>query len=250
MKDHESEFRFYEELNDFLPRHLRKRSFVHPFSGTPTVKDAVESLGVPHTAIDVILVDGESVGFDRRLRGGERVAVYPVFERFDVKGLTRLRPEPLRDPKFIADVHLGKLARYLRLLGLDTVYERGLDDAEIAERARAEHRIVLTRDRGLLKRKIVTHGHAVRSHHADAQLLEVVEAFDLRDRIAPFTRCLQCNGTLRGVEKAAVEPLLPPHTRETYDRYLQCADCGSLYWPGAHSRRLASIVASIAQQKA
>ena len=135
MSEPEAELRFYEELNDFLPRHRRKRSFFHRFNGTPTVKDVVESLGVPHTAIDVILVDGESVGFDRRLEGGERVAVYPVFERFDVKGLTRLRPEPLRYPKFIADVHLGKLARYLRLLGLDTVYERDLEDAEIADGA-------------------------------------------------------------------------------------------------------------------
>jgi hypothetical protein len=246
MGEPEAEFRFYEELNEFLPRRLRKRSFVHRFSGTPTVKDVVESLGVPHTEIDVILVDGESVGFDRRLLGGERVAVYPVFERFDVSGLTRLRPEPLRDPKFIADVHLGKLARYLRLLGLDTVYERKLDDAGIAARAYAERRIVLTRDRGLLKRKIVTHGYAVRSHHADRQLLEVVEAFDLKSRIAPFTRCLQCNGALREVDKSSVESRLPRYTRESYDRYFQCAACGSVYWPGAHSRRLASIVESIA----
>jgi uncharacterized protein with PIN domain len=209
------------------------------------VKDVIESLGVPHTEVDVILVDGESVSFDHRLEGGERVAVYPVFERFDVSGLTRLRPEPLRDPRFIADVHLGKLARYLRLLGFDTVYERTLDDEEIARRAKSEHRIVLTRDLGLLKRKMVTHGYAVRSPHAEAQLLEVVEAFDLRSRVAPFTRCLRCNGALREVEKASVERLLPPRTRESYDRYLQCASCSSVYWPGAHSRRLASLVASI-----
>ncbi len=245
MKEQEAEFRFYEELNDLLPKHRRKRSFFHSFSGSPSVKDVVESLGVPHTEIDVILVDGESVGFDRRLEGGERVAVYPVFERFDVKGLTRLRPEPLRDPKFIADVHLGKLARYLRLLGIDTLYERALDDEGIARKSREGRRIVLTRDRGLLKRKIVTHGYTVRSHHADAQLLEVVEAFDLRRRIASFTRCLQCNGAVRSVEKASVERLLPAHTRESYDRYLQCESCGSIYWSGAHYRRLAAIVASV-----
>ena len=119
--------RFYEELNDFLPEERRKASFTHRFRGTPAVKDVVESLGVPHTEIDVILVDGESVGFGHRLRGGERVAVYPTFERFDVSSLTRLRPEPLRETKFIADVHLGKLARCLRLVGLDTLYEREED---------------------------------------------------------------------------------------------------------------------------
>jgi hypothetical protein len=245
VKEPVSEFRFYEELNDLLPPHRRKRSFTHRVSGTPTVKDVIESLGVPHTEIDVILVDGESVGFDRRLEGGERVAVYPVFERFDVSGLTRLRPAPLREPRFIADVHLGKLARYMRLLGLDTAYERALDDGAIAEKARAERRILLTRGRGLLKRSIVTHGYAVRSHDPEAQLREVVAAFDLRKRIAPFTRCLKCNGAIRRVDKSEIEHELPPHTRESYDRYLRCESCGALYWPGAHYERLRSIVTNL-----
>ena len=245
MENKEVELRFYEELNDFLPPARRKKSFRHRFRGSRSVKDLIESLGVPHTEIDVILVDGESVGFERRLTGGERVAVYPTFERFDVSSLTRLRPEPLREPKFIADVHLGKLARYLRLLGFDTVYERELDDAAIASRSRAEHRIVLTRDRGLLKRSEVTHGHAVRSMDADAQLLEVVEAFDLRARIAPFSRCLKCNGPVRSVERGLVEHRLPKYTRLAYDRFFHCEHCGSIYWPGAHFARLRSLVHSV-----
>lgn len=245
MENKEVELRFYEELNDFLPPARRKKSFRHRFRGSRSVKDLVESLGVPHTEIDVILVDGESVGFERRLSGGERVAVYPTFERLDVSSLTRLRPEPLREPKFIADVHLGKLARYLRLLGFDTVYERDLDDAAIASRARAEHRIVLTRDRGLLKRSEVTHGHAVRSMDADAQLLEVVEAFDLRARIAPFSRCLKCNGAVRSIARELVEHRLPKYTRLAYDRFFRCEQCGSVYWPGAHFARLRSLVDSV-----
>ena len=245
LPDEEIELRFYEELNDFLPRHRWKRSFRHPLRGPRSVKDFVESLGVPHTEIDVILVNGESVGFEHRLTGGERVAVYPVFEWLDVSSVTRLRPEPLRDPKFIADVHLGKLARYLRLLGFDTVYERDLDDAAIALRARDERRIVLTRDRGLLKRNAVTHAHAVRSMDPDGQLLEVVEAFDLRSRIAPFTRCLKCSGTVREVDKAEVEPQLPKHTRREYDRFLRCETCASIYWPGAHFARLRALVDSV-----
>src|SRR5688572_2235611 len=145
------EFRFYEELNDFLPRERRKRSFEHAFDGTPSVKDRIESLGVPHTEVDLILVDGEPVDFAHRLRGGERVAVYPMFERFDVAGLTRVRAEPLRDPKFVLDVHLGRLAAFLRVLGFDCVYFNDLHDDEIVRIARAERRIVLTRDIGLLK---------------------------------------------------------------------------------------------------
>ena len=245
MENKEVELRFYEELNDFLPRERRKKSFRHRFRGARSVKDLVESLGVPHTEIDVILVDGESVGFERRLTGGERVAVYPTFERFDVSSLTRLRPEPLREPKFIADVHLGKLARYLRLLGFDTVYERELDDAAIASRSRDERRIVLTRDRGLLKRSAVTHGHAVRSMNADAQLLEVVEAFDLRERTAPFSRCLKCNGPVRSVERELVEHRLPKYTRLAYGHFFRCEHCGSIYWPGAHFARLRSLVDSV-----
>ena len=242
MQDKEVELRFYEELNHFLPRERRKKSFRHRFLGSRSVKDLVESLGVPHTEIDVILVDGESVGFEHRLTGGERVAVYPTFERFDVSSLTRLRPEPLREPKFIADVHLGKLARYLRLLGFDTVYERELDDAAIASRSRDERRIVLTRDRGLLKRSAVTHGHAVRSMNADAQLLEIVEAFDLRARVAPFSRCLKCNGPVRSVERELVEHRLPKYTRLAYGHFFRCDHCGSVYWPGAHFARLRSLV--------
>ena len=241
--------RFYEELNDFLPAERRKASFSHRFRGTPAVKDLVESVGVPHGEIDVILVDGESVGFEHRLRGGERVAVYPTFERFDVSSLTPLRPVPLREPKFIADVHLGKLARYLRLVGLDTVYERELDDAGIAARSREERRIVLTRDRGLLKRKAVTHGHFVRKVKSDDQLLEVIDAFDLRGRLAPFSRCLECNGLLRPVARGLVEERLPLYTRMEYDRFLRCEGCEKVYWPGAHFARLRALVDSVSAER-
>jgi uncharacterized protein with PIN domain len=243
--DKEVELRFYEELNDFLPEDRRKKSFHLRFRGTPSVKDVVESAGVPHTEIDVILVNGESVGFEHRLKGGERVAVYPPFERFDVSSLTRLRPRPLRKPKFIVDVHLGKLARYLRLLGFDTVYERDLDDAEIASRSRGERRIVLTRDRGLLKRSAVARGYLVRAAKADLQLLEVIEAFDLRGEVAPFSRCLRCNGPVRPVERERVEDRLPHYTRLQYDRFRRCESCGNVYWAGAHFARLQSLVDSV-----
>lgn len=248
MDEIEVELRFYEELNDFLARERRKKSFRHRFRGVRSVKDLIESLGVPHTEIDVILVDGESVGFEHRLTGGERVAVYPTFERFDVSSLTRLRPEPLRETKFIADVHLGKLARYLRLLGLDTAYERELDDAGIAHRAEAEHRIVLTRDRGLLKRNAVTHGHAVRSMDPDAQLLEIVDAFDLRGRTAPFSRCLKCNGRVRPVSRELVLHRLPKYTRLAYDRFHRCDDCDAVYWAGAHFERLRALIDSVTSE--
>ena len=139
-------FRFYEELNDFLAEEQRKTTFLYEFIGTPSVKDTIEAIGVPHTEIDIILVDGEAVTFYYLLHGGERVAVYPVFESIDITPLVHLRSKPLRNPKFVVDVHLGKLAHKLRLLGFDTLYRNDFKDDEIIERSLREKRIILTRD--------------------------------------------------------------------------------------------------------
>jgi uncharacterized protein len=239
----ESEFRFYEELNDFLPPVRRKRSFVYRFRGTPAVKDAIEALGVPHTEVDLILVDGASVRFSHKLRGGERVAVYPVFERIDISPITRLRPKPLRTPRFIADVHLGTLARYLRLLGFDTTYDNRAADADLVRHSVGERRILLTRDVGLLKHRVLTHAHYVRATDPALQLDEVVKALDLRARIKPFSRCMRCNGRLRRVSKASVADELPPRVRDRVRAASRCAGCGQLYWPGTHFDRLTDLIA-------
>ena len=181
-------FRFYEELNDFLPPDRRKVAFDYAFNGTPSVKDSIEAIGVPHPEVDLILVDDVSVGFDHLLNGGERVAVYPMFERVDISSLTRLRPNPLREPRFVLDVHLGKLARYLRLLGFDAIYDRDYDDATIATISRTERRLLLTRDKGLLKRNEVTRGYWLRNIQPRLQIAEVVEAFDLHRAVRVFSR--------------------------------------------------------------
>lgn len=193
---HQCEFRFYEELGDFIAPQLRKRSFVHRFDGTPSVKDRIQSLGVPHTEVDLILVDGEPVPFSHRLAGGERVAVYPMFERFELGEGNRLRPRPLREPRFVLDVHLGRLASYLRLLGFDTLYRNDYDDEELLAVSRAQHRILLTRDTGLLKRSALTHGAFLHATDPRRQLREVLDRFQLDARIAPFTRCARCNGSV------------------------------------------------------
>lgn len=239
---HEAEFRFYEELNDFLPPVRRKRPFSWRFNGRPAVKDAVEAMGVPHTEVDLILVNGESEGFDRRLAPGDRVSVYPVFESFDISPLNRLRPEPLRRPAFVLDVHLGRLARWMRLLGLDCRWENDLDDPEIVEISASEGRTILTRDIGLLQVGRVTHGYWVRSTNPDEQLPEVLARFDLRESLRPFTRCMTCNGRIHAVEKSAVQEKLPPKTRKYYDEFFQCEDCGNVYWKGAHWERLRGMV--------
>jgi uncharacterized protein len=236
-----AEFRFYEELNDYLPAARRKCAFVRAFVGTPAVKDVIEALGVPHTEIDLILVDGKSVRFLHRLRGGERVAVYPMFERFDIRPLHRLRPKPLRRTRFVADVHLGRLARYLRLLGFDTRYATDLDDADLVAISVRERRILLTRDVGLLKHKALTRGYWVRATDADRQLGEIVRAFCLEKDLRPFTRCMICNTGTRPIARAGIEARVPPLVFRRLRRFTCCPGCGRIYWRGTHFRRLAGL---------
>jgi uncharacterized protein with PIN domain len=236
-------FRFYAELNDFLPRARRQAAFEHEFFGRVSVKDMIESLGVPHPEIDLILVNGVSVEFGCLVADGDSVSVYPMFESLDIRPLLHLRPEPLREPRFLLDGHLGRLAAYLRLLGLDAEYRNDFTDEELASRTAAERRILLTRDRGLLKRSEVERGYCVRSDSPRQQAHEVVERFDLRRSVAPFRRCLSCNGLLQPVEKQSVWERLPPGTRERFDEFHRCADCGKLFWPGSHYTRLQQLVA-------
>lgn len=245
-----SEFRFYEELNDFLPAALRKRAFRRRVCGNPAVKDVIEAIGVPHTEVDLILVDGESVPFSHRLQGGERVAVYPTFERFDITPLIWLRPAPLRVPKFVADVHLGTLARHLRLLGFDTAYDNLFDDRALVEVSVAERRILLTRDVMLLKHKVLTHAYFVRNTRPDRQLGEVVKALDLAGKMKPFSRCMMCNGKLRKVARRSIAGFVPAHVLATMRRFVRCADCGRVYWAGSHARSLSRIVAGVGPDEA
>lgn len=236
------ELRFYAELRDLLPRRHRSGWIEHSWVPSQSVKDLVESYGVPHTEVEVILAEGRSVGFDHRPAPGERVSVYPVFESFDVRPLLRLRPEPLRETRFVLDVHLGKLARHLRLLGLDSRYANEATDDDLVTMSVEERRILLTRDRGLLCRKAVTHGYLLRSDHPRAQVREVVRRFQLGRSIEPYTRCPACNEALEAVEKAAIEHRLPPGTRRSYAVFRTCPGCGRDYWRGAHHRRLERLV--------
>jgi uncharacterized protein with PIN domain len=244
-----AEFRFYEELNDFLPAARRKLAFMFPFQGTPAVRDLIQAIGVPHTEIDLVLVDGRSVDFTHRLRGGERVAVYPTFERLDISPLLRLRPRPLREARFILDVHLGKLARHLRLLGLDCAYRQDWDDATLIDHALAERRIILTRDVGILKHGRVTHGYWVRSHQPARQLEEIVEAFDLRRQLAPFTRCLECNGVIGPVDRTELEDRVQAAILVRFEQFWQCPVCHRVYWQGSHYRRLLQCVRRLAPER-
>ncbi len=240
-----AEFRYYEELNDFLPREKRKQSFPFTFKLNQTVKDAIESMGVPHTEVDLILANGRSVDFGYQLRNGDRIAVYPVFESFDIGPVTRLRPQPLREPRFVLDVHLGKLCKYLRMLGFDTVYRNDLDDVEIVDISRHENRIILTRDLGILKNGQVTHGYWLRSQDPRKQLREVIRRFDLQNQIRPFFRCTVCNGFVEKVDKNEVAHLLRENTRNCFKDFFRCTNCKKIYWEGSHFDSMQAFISRI-----
>jgi hypothetical protein len=244
----QASFRFYAELNDFLPPLRRQVTFRHTFEGRVSVKDMIESLGAPHTEVDLILIDGRSVDFGYLVQDGDRISVYPVFESLDVAPLVRVRPEPLREPRFVLDTHLGKLASYLRMLGFDTRYRNDFKDAELARISSQERRILLTRDRGLLKRSVVTHGYCVRQTQPRRQLLEVLRRFDLFGAVQPFRRCIRCNGLLEPVEKAAIQHRLPPRTREYYGEFRICQTCDQIYWRGSHYQRMQQFIQGVLEQ--
>jgi len=241
----EARVRFYAELNDFLPMELRFQELSYGFLDVATVKDRIESYGVPHTEVDLILVNGEPVDFTYRVQDGDRVSVYPVFEAFDIAGLTRLRPEPLREPRFVLDTHLGKLAAYLRMVGFDTLYRNCCTDEQLAAVSRDERRILLTRDVGLLKRSAVTHGYFVRETDSRRQLAEIVRRFDLARLMLPFSRCMRCNGALRSAAKEEVRDRIPPGAAELHEEFRQCGECGRVYWQGGHYRRMREWVEAL-----
>ncbi|MEE8428771.1 MAG: Mut7-C RNAse domain-containing protein [Gammaproteobacteria bacterium] len=235
------QLRFYEELNDFLAPPLRKVAFNHELNRRTSVKDMIESFGVPHTEVELILANHTSVDFSYIVQDGDCISVYPMFESLDISPLLRLRPKPLRNPRFIVDSNLGRLARYLRLLGFDALYKNDYTDKEVAQIARDEKRIVLTRDRSLLQHKIITHGYFVRAVKPNKQVKEVLSRLDLYRTVNPFSRCIRCNGKLQNVDKIFIEEKLEPKTKKYYHQFRMCTECGQTYWKGSHFHRMQKL---------
>lgn len=235
-------FRFYEELNDFLPAERRRQAFTCECARAATVKHMIEALGVPHTEVELVLVNGESAGFERAILDGDRIAVYPRFEALDISPLLKVRSRPLRALRFIADAHLGGLARLLRMSGFDTLYDNRFEDAQIAEIAAHEGRIVLTRDRELLKRRIVSHGCYVHALKPALQLRELFERLDLARSARPFSLCVHCNLPLHEVATEQARARVPPRAALLYSRFLGCDACQRLYWEGSHWRNMCALL--------
>lgn len=243
MSEHAALFEFHHELKDFLPVSLKDAPVRYEFDGKPSIKDSIEVIGVPHTEVDLITVNGKSVGFGYHLKDGDEASVYPVSHSVDISPRVRLRDEPV--PVFVVDVNLGKLARLLRMAGFDAVFSNSYNDHDVARVAHGENRIVLTRDRRLLRHGIVTHGYWVRASDPERQLVEVLDRFGLWSSLSPFNRCLDCNGVIAAVPKEDVLEQLEPKTILYYDEFYKCSDCGKIYWKGSHYDHMNSVLDGI-----
>jgi uncharacterized protein with PIN domain len=228
-------FRFHSELASFLPRERRETVFDYDCARAATLKQAIESLGVPHTEVGLAQVNGHAATLARTVRDSDLIEVFP-----HAPGTS-----PFEAPlAFVADAHLGGLARMLRMLGFDTVYDNGLDDAEIVARSGTERRVVLTRDRELLKRRDVLRGAFVHALKPEAQLREIATRYALAQHMRPFSLCLHCNLPLRPADAACVSHGVPERIRQHYSVFTRCAGCGRVYWEGSHWQRMREVLAS------
>jgi uncharacterized protein len=226
-------FWFLGRLKDFLPHEQREQSIVVEFRGRQSIKHLAESLGVPHPEMGQVEINGQEGSLNTITKDGDQVQIYPIPDGYPA------------EPRFLLDNHLGRLAAYLRMLGFDGLYRSDYRDEELADVLQQEERILLSRDRRLLMRKVVTHGYCPRSLDSLEQLREVVQRFDLAKRIVPFHRCLRCNHVLEPASKESVLDRLEPLTKVYFDEFMLCPDCKQIYWKGSHFERMQGIVEKI-----
>jgi uncharacterized protein with PIN domain len=239
-------FIFHNYLREMLKKeHGTQPSFLHHFDRNASIKDVIESFGVPHPVVGKLTVNGTEVGFDYILRDKDIVEASPLTPPVNPFIPTILRPEALGSIAFVVDVNVGKLALHLRALGFDTVYESDTKDGKLAGIAYSQKRILLTRDTSLLKRKIVMHGYLLRSQNPTMQLIEVVHLYDLSNKIEPLSRCIPCNGLLVPVSKETILDRLEPLTKKYYESFHICEQCDKIYWPGSHQEKLVAFIQEV-----
>jgi uncharacterized protein with PIN domain len=243
VKPFKVRLRFHGDLNVFLGSKAGDAVIERQLAEKTSIKDIIESCGIPHPEVDLILVDEEPVGFDRTLANDAKVDVFTVENRDT--NYTEERLQAIGITRFVTDGHLGGLTRNLRLLGFDVAYRQNAEDRQLLEVMARENRALLTRDRRLLMHAIVQHGYWPRSQNADEQAIEVVRRFDLSELIAPFTRCLRCNALLEEATKAEIIDKLEPLTKIYYHQFRRCPDCKRIYWSGSHFPKLQKRIEEI-----
>jgi uncharacterized protein len=223
-------FTFIDELNDFLPHYRKNIPFRLDFAPHQSLKHLIESLGIPHTEFGLVLVNEQPVDPSSRLREGDQVTVYPANSPLEGEAC------------FILDNHLGQLATYLRMLGFDCLYRNDYQDDELARVAVEEGRVLLTRDRRLLMRKVIRHGYCIHQTDPPRQATEVLKRFGLPGRVKPFQRCLRCNTPLQGVDKQDILDRLEPLTKIYYNEFRICPTCLQIYWKGSHFEHMQQLI--------
>ncbi|WP_417776118.1 Mut7-C RNAse domain-containing protein [Stutzerimonas xanthomarina] len=238
-------FRFYARLNAFLPVQRRGQAFICSCAQAATTKHMIEALGVPHTEVALVLANDTPVGLDWAINDGDRIAVYPKFERIDISGLTPMQPLPSDPPRFVADAHLGGLARLLRMAGFDTLFDNHYEDAAMTDLANREGRVLLTRDRALLMHRVVTHGCYVHALKPADQLRELYERLELAAHARPFSLCMRCNRPLSEIDKQAARDRVPLRVLERHERFVGCDCCGRVFWEGSHWQDMRALLGSL-----
>lgn len=238
-------FIFHDGLLDFLKPSVRQQPVKYTFGGKPAIKDAIEALGVPHPEVALVLSGGAPLKFNDRLYGQDEIHVYSYSSALCQVKEGTLIPKPPVPIKFVLDVHLGSLAKMLRMLGFDTLYQKNLDDAQIAHLAHTQNRIVLTRDVGLLKHKVIVHGYWLRSQYTQEQLQEVLNRYNLAAFFTPFNRCLLCNAIIESAPKEVIMHKIPPKTQQYFDEFFHCVTCDKVYWKGSHYEHMLSVIKGI-----
>lgn len=237
--------RFYGPLNDFLKNILREKEFVYEFFVAGSIKDAIESFGVPHTEVFFLTVNNEPADFNKKYHDGDMIAVYPKFFSLPIKRNTCVKRDDWYPPRFILDVHLGKLCKKLRMLGIDTLYKNNFTDEQILVQSLNDNRIILTRDIELLKNNKAIHGYFIRSINSKKQIQELINYFELTAYIYPFTRCIVCNGILHKIEKDTIKANIPSGTYNQFDDYYQCSSCKKIFWKGSHYMDMKKMISDI-----
>ena len=226
-------FLFHGRLNYFLQRDEKEKQIRIGFRGQQSIKHLAESLGVPHPEIGRVEVKGREKALSTIAQDGDQVDIHPIENGARI------------EPRFLLDCHLGRLTGYVRMLGFDCLYQNNYDDPDMAEIIQHDERILLTRDRRLLMRKVVVHGYCLRSLDPLEQLREVIQRFELKARIQPFRRCLICNHPLETIEKALILDRLEPLTREYFDEFHICPNCQQIYWKGSHFDKMRKLIAGL-----
>lgn len=236
--------RCFGELNDFFENKKGVRKVF--FKDRQTIKDIIEGINIPHTEVYLITKENEPITFNYLVKDGDIISIYPVFRTIEIESdLKTTRKKYKGIPKFIADAHLGKVVSYLRILGFDTLYYNDYGDQKLAELSHQQNRILLTRDHGLLMRKIVEYGYFIRSDNPKEQLKEIILRYNIFKYINLSSRCPKCNGVLKKIKKDLIIDRLEPKTKKYYKDFQICSNCNKIYWKGSHFKKIDKLINKI-----